>query len=232
MEGGEGDEIHQTHGRLGAFFAYGRFNPPTIGHKLLIEELIRRADEAHADAYVFATSTQDSKKNPLEVGEKVAILKKMYPDTGVVRIINTTTRGCKTVPQVKAALVEAGYEHLTMVVGSDRVADFTGKFGVDVVSAGERDPDSENATGMSATKVRTAALSNAWPAFRSGINESVKEANARMLMRLIQERMPPGSSSTAPKSRRRDPAGGQEGGARRSSRRGRHRHRHRRSRKN
>jgi hypothetical protein len=216
-----GDEIHRAYGRRGVFFAYGRFNPPTIGHKLLIEELIRKAEEARADAYVFATSTQDSKKNPLEVGEKVAILKKMYPDTGVVRIINTTTRSCKTVPQVKAALEKAGYEHLTMVVGSDRVADFTGRFdGVDVVSAGERDPDAENATGMSATKVRTAALSNSWNEFRSGINGSVKEANARMLMRLIQERMPPGSSSAAPKSRRR---GGHEGGARRSRRQRRRR---------
>jgi hypothetical protein len=70
-------------------------------------------------------------------------------------------------------LYKKGYTDVTMVAGSDRVREFEtilkkyngvssrhGMYDFDsikVVSAGERDPDAEGASGMSASKMRAAA---------------------------------------------------------------------------
>jgi len=191
-----GDSIEKKLDR--AFFVFGRCNPPTIGHKRLIDKLIELAEEARADAYVFVTSTQDKKKNPLSVGEKVDILKDMYHKSGIVRIINTTVCGCKTIPQVINSLNDAGYESLTIVAGGSRVEDFTGKFkGVDVVSGGERDPDSEDlSTAISATNVRRAAMANNWHAFRAGMDTSVSNSKVRKTMNAIRNRQGGGARKT------------------------------------
>ena len=72
---------------------------------------------------------------------------------------------------ISVFLHNKGHKAIVMVVGSDRVAEFDkllntyngvdgrhGYYGFDdikVVSAGERDPDIEGVTGMSASKMRT-----------------------------------------------------------------------------
>lgn len=145
-----------------------------------------------SDAYIFATSTQDAKKNPLRVEEKVDILKMMYPDPATVRIINTTEKGCKTIPAVLAALRGAGYHALTLVAGSDRVPEFKGKFkDLAVVSGGERDPDANDAAGMSATIARSAATQGRLENFKRGINNSVTQKKKEETYHTIRSRMAP-----------------------------------------
>jgi hypothetical protein len=186
---GEGDDIGIVN-RPHAYFVFGRCNPPTIGHKRLIDNLIQIANERHADAYVFVTSTQDKKKNPLHVHEKVEILKMMYPEPAVVRIINTTEKDCRTLPKVLAALRSVGYHELTLVAGSDRVEEFRGSFkGLSVISGGERDPDGDGVAAMSATAVRTAALSGNLEEFEEGINNSVTKAKKKNTFNTIRQRM-------------------------------------------
>lgn len=187
----QGDEIGPIHKTPHAYFIFGRFNPPTIGHKRLVDNLIAMSEAHHADAYVFVTSTQDKKKNPLLVEEKVGILKMMYPDSAVVRIINTTEKDCRTIPHVLAALSRAGYRALTLVAGSDRVPDFQGKFkGLAVVSGGERDPDGEGeGFAISATVLRTAAVEGRLGNFLSGMNNSVTPARKKNTYNTIRARM-------------------------------------------
>jgi hypothetical protein len=185
-----GDEIGPIHNTPHAYFIFGRFNPPTIGHKVLIDNLIGMSRAHHSDAYVFATSTQDAKKNPLRVEEKVEILKMMYPDPATVRIINTTEKGCRTIPAVLAALRGAGYDALTLVAGSDRVPEFRGKFkDLAVVSGGERDPDANDAAGMSATIARSAAIQGRLEDFERGINNSVTRVKKKETYNTIRARM-------------------------------------------
>ena len=185
-----------------AFFVFGRFNPPHKGHKVLVDALLQKAAAAGADPYVFATSTQDKKKNPLYVHEKVELLKKMYPSSGRVRIINTTKSACKTVPAVLGRLLDAGYKKIVMVAAGERVADFTGKFEVEkgvpleVVSGGERDPDSEGVEGLSATKMRTAAGAANIASFRAGLDEAIGAASAEKLIEKIRSRMSGGARKT------------------------------------
>ena len=179
----EGDTIVAR--RPSVFFTFGRFNPPTVGHKEMIQNLISMAEAVGADAYVFPSKTQDAEKNPLLAGEKVHILKAMFPDDNIVRIIHPEVRGTSNIPAVLRALREAGYTELTMVVGSDRIPDFVGKFGgVTVVSGGVRDMDR-----ISATKLRTAAVAGNTNAFRRGMNNSLNRAAKNGLMGLIKERM-------------------------------------------
>ena len=143
-----------------AYFTFGRFQPPTIGHRLLAEGIAAAATRDGADAYIFASSSQDKKKNPLNVATKVGWMKRVF--TGVpVRIIDTTERDARTVPKAIGKLMDAGYTTIKMFVGSDRTEDFA-RFvpaEVEIVAVGEaRDESRSNLAGMSGTKMREAAV--------------------------------------------------------------------------
>ena len=179
-----------------AFFAYGRFQPPTLGHGLLFKELASAAAAEGADAFVFPTSTQGKKTDPLPVDRKVYWLQRMYSGLPI-RFVNTTTcdinpmgKSCKTIFQVLDALRNAGYTHLRMYVGSDRVEVFTKLLGkyeskniepVTIVGSGKvRIASSANLSGMSGTKMREAALRGDIEAFKRGTGFADENASALM----------------------------------------------------
>lgn len=177
-------------------FAFGRFNPPTIGHKLLVDKVIELAKSNKADHVIFASRSQDSKKNPLSVEVKVKYLKKMFPYAK----FSAANEDARTFIEVAKALSTQGYKNLVMVAGSDRIVEFqrlldkyNGKdFSFDSVkveSAGERDPDAEGASGMSGTKMREAAIKNNFRAFRKGIPSSLSDGETRKLMLAIRMAM-------------------------------------------
>ncbi len=178
-----------------AILTYGRFNPPTVGHKAMITRMLELAGEEDADPYIVVSHSQNTKKNPLFVPEKIHILRRMYPDETTVRILHTT----KTEPfitKVVQNLLTHGYERILMVVGSDRVTDFQKVFQhfpmVTVVSGGERNMNSnvlDTISTVSATKVRAAAVSGNRAAFRSGINAAVPEEELDELMTVLKERL-------------------------------------------
>ena len=164
-------------------FSFGRFNPPTIGHQKLLQKIIQVAKKAGGQAKLFVSYSQDPKKNPLTASKKIAHIKKMFPKEA--RQIDI-----KDDSSIKNALdaavdLHGKYDILNMVVGSDRVNDFKtllNKYnGVDskhgfykykdiqIVSAGERDPDAEGVTGMSASKMRAAAASGDYDSFVKGL---------------------------------------------------------------
>jgi nicotinic acid mononucleotide adenylyltransferase len=179
-----------------AFFAYGRFQPPTLGHGLLFKEMVSAAAAEGADAFVFPTSTQGKKTDPLSVDRKVYWLQRMYGELPI-RFVNTTTceinpmgKPCKTIFQVLDALRNAGYTHLRMYVGSDRVKSFTELFKkyesknvepVTIVGSGKvRNASSANLSGMSGTKMREAALRGNTEAFKAGTGFADENASALM----------------------------------------------------
>jgi hypothetical protein len=192
------------------YFTFGRFQPPTIGHKVLIDKLSELAKAEDADAYVFVSSKQndmekykrtklyksmkssgsfmstDENENPLPVGTKVEILRKMYPSSGVT-FIDTTVEGCPQLFNVVDKLRSTGYDDLTMGVGSDRVATFEKVFkgSLKVVSLGERTVNASNmsAKAMSGTKMREAAISGNKEAFLGGvmIGDMTREDGMRLM---------------------------------------------------
>lgn len=215
---GEGNSVERRSEK--AYFTFGRFQPPTLGHGRLIHELANTASEHHGDAYVFVSSTVDRKKNPLSVFQKVSWLKYMFPDVNV-RFINTTTcrkafasvaptQECKTIFAVFDVLRSAGYSDVTLCVGSDRVPDFTrmlSKFTPEGISihilglGGIRDASASNLSGMSGTKMREAALRNNVPTFLAGTG--LADDPARVLMGQVQAGMRGGKTRHAKKNLRR-----------------------------
>tara|TARA_R110002153_G_scaffold38030_2_gene110819 strand:+ start:558 stop:1589 length:1032 start_codon:yes stop_codon:yes gene_type:complete len=180
-------------------FTFGRFNPPTVGHEKLIRKV---AAEAIGNSYrVYASHSNDAKRNPLEYKEKIHVMRKMFPKHGR-NIIED--KNAKSVFDIATALYEQGFTKIKMVVGSDRVAEFQkllkkynqvkGKHGfydfehgIDVVSAGERDPDAEGVSGMSASKMRQAAIDGDFKSFSQGLTKAY--GDDMTLFNLIRKRM-------------------------------------------
>jgi len=180
-------------------FTFGRFNPPTTGHEKLMNKL---ASVAIGSNYrVYASHSNDAKKNPLQYDEKVKIMRKMFPKHGRNIILDSRI---KNVFDVATSLYDQGYTRIVMVVGSDRVAEFRkllNKYvgvkgrhgfyefpdGIDVISAGERDPDAEGVTGMSASKMRAAAVAGDFKSFSQGLPRSYGEDMT--LFNLLRKRM-------------------------------------------
>lgn len=172
-----------------AVFTFGRFNPPTIGHEKLIQAV---AKQAGGDDYlIFTSHSLDKKKNPLKSDVKVKYMKMMFPKHANNIQYNTDI---KTPIHVLQHL-QGTYENITMVVGSDRVPSFTGMLtkyngieytfrNIDVISAGDRDPDADGAAGMSASKMRKAASEHDFVSFQSGIPDTL---NIEQKMELFME---------------------------------------------
>lgn len=175
-------------------FTFGRFNPPTIGHQKLIEAVAKQAGKD--DYMIFTSHSYDKKKNPLKSDKKVEWMKLMFP-THASKIQYDTS--IKTPINVLQHL-QGTYSDIVMVVGSDRVPSFESMLhkyngieytfrNIEVVSAGERDPDADGAAGMSASKMREAASFKNVKAFKSGIPDTLSDKQKLDLMKAVVEGM-------------------------------------------
>ena len=158
--------------RGGVVLAFGRMNPPTVGHEKLANKILAVAKQYGAKPMLFLSHSQDKKKNPLDYADKIRFAKKAF---GAM----VQSSPAKTLIDV-AKLVQVHYKDLYVIAGADRVTEFetllnkyNGKeFNFDsikVVSAGERDPDSDSVEGMSASKMREAVKTNNFAAFKGGL---------------------------------------------------------------
>lgn len=174
---------------------FGRFNPPTIGHQKLLDAA--RKASGDGDLRIYPSRSNDPKKNPLDPDSKIDVMRQMYPDHAA-HIINDPNS--KTIFDVLKTAHQDGYSGVNIVVGGDRLKEFeklsgsyNGKiydFGeLDVVSAGERDPDAEGIEGMSASKMRKAAVDNDFKAFRSGVPKSIDDKSAKLIFNKLKKSM-------------------------------------------
>ena len=170
-------QIHEATGKTVAF-AFGRFNPPTIGHQKLIQKVVSQPANKHL---VYLSRSNDPKSNPLPPNEKLKFMKKMFPRYSNMFKINTTNM----ILDIATSLYQQGYKNINFVAGSDRVREFDtilkkyndvksrhGYYNFDnikITSAGERDPDAEGATGMSASKMRKAVAQGDLKSFEKGL---------------------------------------------------------------
>ena len=171
-----------------AVFTFGRFNPPTTGHEKLIEAVAKQQKKnAGSKMYVYASQSNDPKKNPLPYAKKIAYMRKMFKKYSR----NIITGKPRTALEVAVELHNKGHRAIVMVVGSDRVEEFDtllnkyngvdsrhGYYGFDnieVISAGARDPDAEGVEGMSASKMRVAAADGDFQSFEMGVPSSFSQ---------------------------------------------------------
>lgn len=192
-EEGEVEEVEKTRGTL--TIGFGRFNPPTSGHEKLLDTI---KDTAAGDQYiVYPSHSVDPQKNPLDSETKVLFMKKMFPDHANAIVYDPAIR--TIFDALKQADVE-GYGSINIVVGADRQKEFenlANKYNgqlynfdaINVISAGERDPDAEGVEGMSASKLRALAADGDFEAFKKGLPKAAKGVVARELFNTVQRSM-------------------------------------------
>ena len=175
--------------------AFGRFNPPTVGH----EKLLGAARKAAAGGAlkIYPSRSQDAKKNPLDPDMKISYMKKMFSDFEE-EIINDSEM--KTIFDVLSTAFEDGYKNVNIIVGADRQAEFENlatKYNgelydfdnIRVISAGVRDSDAEGVEGMSASKLRKAVLDDDMEGFKKGTPKGLKDADVQALFDAVRTGM-------------------------------------------
>lgn len=188
--------VEKTKGTLTV--AFGRFNPPTIGHQQLMDVAAQVASQDQDGQYlIFPSRSQDKKKNPLDPDTKIAYMQKFYP-SHAANIVNDPNT--KTIFDVLRMAHNDGYTNVRIVGGADRVKEFeklsnqyNGKIyqfdNIEVLSAGDRDPDAKGVEGMSASRMRLAAAENDFKTFRSGLPPEVKRSEAKELFDVLRGSM-------------------------------------------
>lgn len=185
-------------------FAYGRFNPPTTAHNMLIEKVVETAKQNSGDYFIVPShSVKPPDKNPLNAAEKIKILEFMVPDSSKIGTFG------QTYITALQKFQEMGYNNVIQIAGSDRIPEFSflvnkyngkpdksGQVTFDFnrfefVSAGERDPDSEGMSGMSASKLRKLAIEGNLEEFKQGMAETVpdklKEQTYKQIRKIVQK---------------------------------------------
>ena len=184
--------------RSTAVFAFGRFNPPTIGHEKLIETVLATAKTANAKPYLFLSHKQNNKTDPLSFNEKQEYIQALYPN------LTVGDAGANTIVKVLQKIQSEGRTKIIMVAGSDRVAEFSKllnqyngkpdkqgndlyKFdSISVANAGQRDPDAEGVSGASASKARELANNGQEQEFMQIV---MGGKSGKKLYNLIQDRL-------------------------------------------
>lgn len=187
--------VEKTKGTL--TIAFGRFNPPHLGHLQLMDTAANSAASEESDYMIVPSRSQDKKKNPLDPDTKVSIMRQMFPQHSE-RIVNDANT--KTIFDVLKKAHNDGYANVRIVGGADRVKEFDKLANnynnnlyqfdnIDVVSAGDRDPDSEGVEGLSASRMRLAAAEGDFKTFRSGMPPEMRPKDARAIFDTVRQSM-------------------------------------------
>jgi len=182
------------------FFTFGRMNPPTIGHGKLMNTMSAKAGKNPYKVYLSQSS--DARKNPLTYEQKIKHVRKMFPKHARSIIKDKKLRN---VFEVASSLYDQGFNRVTMVVGADRITEFQtllnkyngtkGRHGfynfekINIVSAGDRDPDAEGVEGMSASKQRENAKNNDFTTFAQGVPSNMNNRDAKRLFNDVRKGM-------------------------------------------
>ena len=192
---GSGEEEKTKRGSDALTIVFGRFNPPTTGHKKLFD--MAKNISGEDDMRIYPSRSQDPKKNPLDPGTKIKFMKQMFADYED-NIVNE--KDMKTIFDVLTTAEEEGYKEVKIVVGSDRLSEFKNlatKYNgelynfdmIDVLPAGERDSDAEGVTGMSASKLRKAVKDDDMKGFAKGIPSSMDKSEVNNLYNALKKAM-------------------------------------------
>jgi hypothetical protein len=184
-----------------AVMAFGRLNPITFGHEKLVNKVKEIADKVGGSAHIVVSHSQDSKKNPLSLSQKLKHAKRAFPGIN----ISASDSSAPNFLSQAAKLYKTGVTHLHMVGGQDRIDEYKkllhkyngvkglhGSFNfkkIEVHSAGDRDPDAEGVEGMSASKMREHAANGNFKEFRKGVPSKMTDAHAKEMYNHVRQGM-------------------------------------------
>ena len=183
-----------------AVLAFGRLQPPTTGHEVLVNKVKEVAKQHNAEHHIVLSHSNDAKSNPLTPQQKVKHAKRFFPGTN----ITTSDKEHPNFLTQAAKLHKSGVTHLHMIAGSDRTSEYKKvlkKYNgthegalfnfkkIEVHSAGQRDPDAEGTTGMSGSKMRAHAQSGKFKEFKKGVPGHVSDTHAKELYNDLRKGM-------------------------------------------
>ncbi len=191
--------LNEANGK-GIVFSFGRFNPPHKGHELLVNKLVSTAKKLGYENALYASSSheKDISRNPLNYRNKINFLEKAFKKANVV-----DDSSIKNPYHVCKHLSDNGYENVVLVVGGDRTRDL--ERGIrkyighkdpklaynfktfEVVSAGKRDADSDDVSGMSASKMRQAAMDSNYSVFKDGCPSDMGSRDIKKMYDLVRK---------------------------------------------
>ena len=175
------------------YFTFGRFQPPTTGHKQNFDG-VKRAAHGH-DYRIYISQTVDKKgSNPLLPDRKLYYMNKMFPEHR-----GKIYSGPRQPVEILQHIMMDGYNEVVFLVGSDRVSamQFLHKYNgkdfsfrkIEIKSSGSRDADGDT-FAISGTKMRRAAHAGDFTTFRKGIPRSLSDSDCRSLMNEIKAALP------------------------------------------
>lgn len=187
--------VEKTKGTL--TIAFGRFNPPHLGHLQLMDTAAASAEQEGSDYMIIPSRSQDPKKNPLDPDTKISLMRSMFPQHSE-RIMNDSST--RTIFDVLKKAHNDGYANVRIVGGADRVKEFNklannynGNLyqfdNIETVSAGDRDPDSDGVEGLSASRMRLAASEGDFKTFRLGMPPEMKPKDVKAVFDTVRASM-------------------------------------------
>lgn len=191
------ESSNESHGVL----VYGRMNPPTVGHEQVINKVHEVADANNAIHQVVLSHSHDLKKNPLSPEDKVDFARKAFPGTN----IKASSKDKPTILHHASDMADNGVTHLHVIAGSDRVGEMSallhkyngvpGRHGsynfdkITVHSAGDRDPDSDDTSGVSGTKMREFATNGDKKNFHANLPTNLSPKHRDELFHTLRKSM-------------------------------------------
>ena len=182
-----------------AAVAFGRMNPPTKGHQEVVDAILKQKADAHF-LFVSHTHTPTGKNNtrftnPIPFDVKLGFIQQAFPNIDIGDTSVSTAIG------MLQFLEQQGFENVIFVAGSDRIADFNELFNkqnginynlksIKMMSSGARDPDAEGTEGMSASKMRAAAIANDFNSFKTGLPAGL-QGNAKEVFSAVRQGLEP-----------------------------------------
>jgi hypothetical protein len=176
-----------------AVIAFGRMNPPTVGHEKLADKIKSVASKEKATPFIYLSHSNDKKKNPLDYNTKITTAKKAFGNL-------VTKSSARNIIEVLKDLENKGFTDVVIVAGADRLSEFqnlvtkyNGKEynfdSINVASAGARDPDAEGVEGMSASKLRDLAKRGEYEEFSTGMPKKLRDNDIRKVFDTIRKVM-------------------------------------------
>lgn len=174
-----------------AVFTFGRMNPPTVGHEKLVAKVFGEAKKSRGTPYIYLSHTEGKATDPIPYRSKIKYARKAFGSA-------VTESRARTIIQILQEIQKKGHNAVTMVVGSDRVREFNtliNKYNgkdftfesVNVVSAGQRDPDAEGVAGMSASKMRQLAKQEKLNEFKKGLPRKIQNMSKEIMSHIKEE---------------------------------------------
>jgi hypothetical protein len=188
-----------------AVFTFGRMNPPTLGHEMLIAKVVDIGRKDGRESFIMLSRNSEPKKNPIPFNDKLNALNAALP-----RVNFIDSEHIITLFDAVKYLISKGYTDLILVCGGDRVQNYTALFepyknhadpekrlgydNLSVVSAGERDPDSDDVSGISGTKARELAVNGDFESFKKILPTGMPVDQAEVLFNDIKQNYKPAAA--------------------------------------